>query len=45
MEKVEIEISDIHELVELITNMPEGTIVEVALGEEDDDGERQGVSP
>ncbi len=35
MDKVEIEIEDIHELVRLITDMPEGTMVEVVLGEED----------
>lgn len=35
MDKVEIEIEDIHELVRLITDMPEGTMVEVVLGEEE----------
>lgn len=35
MDKVEIEIEDIHELVRLITDMPEKTMVEVVLGEED----------
>ena len=35
MDKVEIEIEDIHELVRLITDMPEGTMVEVVLGKED----------
>ncbi len=38
MEKIEREIKDIEELIKLITDIPEGTIVEVNLGEEDDDG-------
>ena len=38
MEKIEREIKDIEELIELITDIPDGTIVEVNLGEEDDDG-------
>lgn len=38
MEKTEREIKDIEELIKLITDIPEGTIVEVNLGEEDDDG-------
>jgi hypothetical protein len=38
MEKIEREIKDIEELIKLITDIPEGTIVEVNLGEEEDDG-------
>ena len=38
MEKIEREIKDIEELIKLITDIPDGTIVEVNLGEEDDDG-------
>lgn len=41
MDKVEIEVEDIHELVRLITDMPEGTMVEVMLGEEDAEGGEQ----
>ena len=40
MDKVEIEIEDIHELVRLITDMPEGTMVEVVLGEDAESGEQ-----
>ncbi len=39
MDKVEIEVKSIEELVCLITDMPEGTMVEVDLGGEDEDGE------
>lgn len=38
MEKIVREIKDIEELIKLITDIPEGTIVEVNLGEEEDDG-------
>lgn len=41
MDKVEIEIEDIHELVRLITDMPEGTMVEVVLGEEETESGEQ----
>ena len=39
MDKVEMEVQTIEELVRLITDMPEGTMVEVDLGGEDEDGE------
>lgn len=39
MEKIEREIKDMEELVKLVMDMPEGTMVEVDLGGEDDDGE------
>ena len=38
MEKIVREIKDIEDLIKLITDIPEGTIVEVNLGEEEDDG-------
>lgn len=38
MEKIVREIKDIEDLIKLITDIPEGTIVEVNLGEEDEDG-------
>lgn len=38
MEKIEREIKDIEELIKLITDIPEGTIIEVNIGEEEDDG-------
>ncbi len=39
MDKVEMEVQTIEELVRLITDMPEGTMVEVDLGREDEGGE------
>ena len=38
MDKVEVEVQTIEELVRLITEMPENTMVEVDLGGEDEDG-------
>lgn len=37
MDKVEMEVQTIEELVRLITEMPEGTMVEVDLGRGDED--------
>lgn len=38
MDKIEMEVKSIEELVALITDMPEETMVEVDLGGEDEDG-------
>ena len=39
MEKVTLVINDIHELIMLISDMPENTLLQVEFeGEEDDDG-------
>lgn len=37
MDKIEMEVKSIEELVALITDMPEETMVEVDLGGEDED--------
>ena len=39
MEKVEIEISSIEELVELVSNIPDGVLLDIDLDMEDEDGE------
>lgn len=38
-----IEVGSIEELVQLITEMPDGVIVEVEFGEEDADDWREGI--
>ena len=38
-----IEVGSIEELVQLITDMPEGVMVEVELGEENADDWREGI--
>lgn len=42
MEEV-IEVDDINQLVELISDIPDGVMLEVELGEEDADDRREGV--
>ena len=42
MEEV-IEIDDINALIELITDIPDGVMLEVELGEEDADDRREGI--
>ena len=39
MEKVEIKISSIDELVDLVSNIPDGVILDIDLNLEDEDGE------
>ena len=39
MEKVEIKISSIEELVDLVSNIPDGVILDIDLNLEDEDGE------
>ena len=39
MEKVEIKISSIEELVNLVSNIPDGVILDIDLNLEDEDGE------
>ena len=38
MEKTTVEITDIKELIKLIMDTPEGVILEIDLGEEEEDG-------
>lgn len=38
MERVEIEISSIEELVELVSNIPDGVLLDIDLDLEDEDG-------
>lgn len=42
MEEV-IEVDDIKALIEIIMDIPDGVMLEVALGEEDADDRREGV--
>jgi len=42
MEEV-VEIDDINTLIEMITDIPDGVMLEVELGEEDADDRREGV--
>lgn len=37
------EVESIEELIQLITDMPEGVMIEVELGEEDADDWREGI--
>ncbi len=37
------EVESIEELIQLITDMPEGVMIEVELGEEDADDRREGI--
>ena len=39
MEKVEIKISSIEQLVDLVSNIPDGVILDIDLNLEDEDGE------
>ena len=39
MEKVEIKISSIEELVDMVSNIPDGVILDIDLNLEDEDGE------
>jgi hypothetical protein len=42
MEEV-IEVDDIRTLIQMIMDIPDGVMLEVELGEEDEDGRRTGV--
>jgi|InofroStandDraft_1065614.scaffolds.fasta_scaffold31798_2 hypothetical protein len=42
MEEV-VEIDDINTLIEMITDIPDGVMLEVELGEEDADDRREGI--
>ena len=42
MEEV-VEIDDIKTLIEMITDIPDGVMLEVELGEEDADDRREGI--
>ncbi|WP_277613453.1 hypothetical protein [Hominisplanchenecus murintestinalis] len=42
MEEV-VEIDDINTLIEMITDIPDGVMLEIELGEEDADDRREGI--